>query len=143
MVTLAYPGHCVGCDRNHKADAKFKENQRSLKKGRFTSLASCAASQEKRALKSKKRFIVTYHFVRLHWRAVADAVIDRHAHRKCHALLDLLAVLALTFVHDRRLGIDGVISSAANVDNLGTNDTLNDYRGKRVVARLEKRLSVG
>jgi len=55
---------------------------------------------------------------------VANALVDRDADGEGHTLFNGLAVLALAAENQRRLGIDGVVAGAANVDNLGANDAL-------------------
>lgn len=66
----------------------------------------------------------TYRGLRLQRRAVADDVIDGQTDGESNALEDDLAVLALILEDVSGLGLDQIITEAAEIHNLGTRNAL-------------------
>ena len=55
---------------------------------------------------------------------MANAFVDRYTDRKSDTLFNLLAILALATEDESRLGVDRVITRAANINDLGASNTL-------------------
>ena len=55
---------------------------------------------------------------------MTNAFVDRHTDRKGDSLFNLLAILSLATEDESRLGVDRIITRAANINDLGPSNTL-------------------